>query len=302
MASGERSPCASGKRADRRKRSARAPAPRRKPRGPTSRSPKAAIARARSAPSRRSAEAAVAVTGVDRRRNARPRRQRRRRDRARRAGSRVVRKRRRRGQVTRSVAARSRRARAGRSRVRLRLPVSSEVHDPLVSTMLELPTVVPYFDLSLQHASAPLLRAMKRWGDGDRFLGIIDRIPRNQARRRVPFVVHRRVSRRDGAHREEAARAFLGQAAELDWAGFFAFSREEGTAAGVAHLVRLLRRSSLRTAARAGRDPGAALDGIARRWSTRDDPRCSSTASRTARPSARTYRESARDRRRRAPW
>jgi len=38
--------------------------------------------------------------------------------------------------------------------------------------MLELPTVVPYFDLSLQHASAPLLRAMKRWGDGDRFMQI----------------------------------------------------------------------------------------------------------------------------------
>ena len=29
-----------------------------------------------------------------------------------------------------------------------------EVHDPLVSTMLELPTVVPYFDLSLQHVGA----------------------------------------------------------------------------------------------------------------------------------------------------
>ena len=41
--------------------------------------------------------------------------------------------------------------------------------------MLELPTVVPYFDLSLQHASAPLLRSMKRWGSGDRFLDL-DRV------------------------------------------------------------------------------------------------------------------------------
>src|SRR6185503_8139454 len=64
----------------------------------------------------------------------------------------------------------------GLARVRLLYLYPSEVHDPLVSTMLELPTVVPYFDLSLQHASAPLLRAMKRWGDGDRFMKIIDGI------------------------------------------------------------------------------------------------------------------------------
>src|SRR6476469_6820540 len=65
---------------------------------------------------------------------------------------------------------------SGLARVRLLYLYPSEVHDPLVATMLELPTVVPYFDLSLQHASAPLLRAMKRWGDGDRFLEIIERI------------------------------------------------------------------------------------------------------------------------------
>ena len=29
---------------------------------------------------------------------------------------------------------------------------------------------MPYFDLSLQHVSKPLLRRMRRWGDGDRFL------------------------------------------------------------------------------------------------------------------------------------
>ncbi len=64
----------------------------------------------------------------------------------------------------------------GLQRIRLLYLYPSEVHDPLVATMLELPTVVPYFDLSLQHASAPLLRAMKRWGSGERFLAILDRI------------------------------------------------------------------------------------------------------------------------------
>ena len=43
-------------------------------------------------------------------------------------------------------------------------------------TMLELPTVVPYFDLSLQHAAPGLLRRMKRWGSGDRFLAMIEGI------------------------------------------------------------------------------------------------------------------------------
>ncbi len=61
----------------------------------------------------------------------------------------------------------------GLARLRLLYLYPSEVRDPLVSTMLDLDTVVPYFDLSLQHASAPLLRAMKRWGNGDRFAAAI---------------------------------------------------------------------------------------------------------------------------------
>src|SRR3972149_6081875 len=38
------------------------------------------------------------------------------------------------------------------------------------------PVVVPYFDLSLQHASGRLLRAMRRPGDGVRHLELIDRL------------------------------------------------------------------------------------------------------------------------------
>ena len=40
------------------------------------------------------------------------------------------------------------------------------------------PTVVPYFDLSLQHADRALLARMKRWGSGDRFLASDRRHPR----------------------------------------------------------------------------------------------------------------------------
>ena len=64
----------------------------------------------------------------------------------------------------------------GLERVRLLYLYPSEVRDPLVATMLELPTVVPYFDLSLQHADPALLRAMKRWGSGEKFLTMIESI------------------------------------------------------------------------------------------------------------------------------
>ena len=99
-------------------------------------------------------QAAVPHPRVDRGRGARPGRRRRRRDRARRAGPRLVRARHRR------AGRRSRRCCAGSTRS---LPTASSASGSSTSirarcatrsssTMLELPTVVPYFDLSLQHA------------------------------------------------------------------------------------------------------------------------------------------------------
>jgi ribosomal protein S12 methylthiotransferase len=117
----------------------------------------------------------------------------------------------------------------GLRRIRLLYLYPSEVRDPLVGAMLDLPTVVPYFDLSLQHASSPLLRAMKRWGSGEKFLAIIDSI-----RSREPDAVFRSSfivgfpGEREADH--EQLLEFL-TAAQLDWAGFFAFSKEDGTPA-----------------------------------------------------------------------
>jgi ribosomal protein S12 methylthiotransferase len=117
----------------------------------------------------------------------------------------------------------------GLARVRLLYLYPSEVRDPLVSTMLELPTVVPYFDLSLQHADAQLLRRMKRWGSGDRFLTAIDAIRADEpdAAFRSSFIVGF-PGEREREHDELLA--FL-EAASLDWAGFFPFSPEDGTPA-----------------------------------------------------------------------
>lgn len=117
----------------------------------------------------------------------------------------------------------------GLARVRLLYLYPSEVRDPLVATMLELESVVPYFDLSLQHADADLLRRMKRWGSGDRFLDLIGAIreQRPDATFRSSFISGFPGETED---QHETLLAFL-EAAQLDWAGFFAYSREDGTAA-----------------------------------------------------------------------
>src|SRR4029079_15639849 len=59
-------------------------------------------------------------------------------------------------------------------RVRLLYLYPSDLTDELIDAICA--TEVPYFDLSLQHVSGSLLRRMRRWGDGDRFLRRIEQI------------------------------------------------------------------------------------------------------------------------------
>ncbi len=111
------------------------------------------------------------------------------------------------------------------ARTRLLYLYPSELTDRLVDTILA--TGVPYFDLSLQHASKPLLRRMRRWGDGPRFLSRIAHIRRldPSAAFRSSFIVGYPGETEED---HDALLRFL-EEAELDWAGFFAYSREEGT-------------------------------------------------------------------------
>jgi ribosomal protein S12 methylthiotransferase len=120
-------------------------------------------------------------------------------------------------------------SRGGLARIRLLYLYPSEVRDPLVDTMLDLATVAPYFDLSLQHADARLLRAMKRWGSGERFLAMIDDIRAREPRAvfRSSFIVGF-PGETETEH--DTLVTFLDDAA-LEWAGFFAFSPEDGTPA-----------------------------------------------------------------------
>jgi ribosomal protein S12 methylthiotransferase len=137
-----------------------------------------------------------------------------------------------------------RRAAAGRSPVgALTRAVSAKVEwtrllylypsgltDELVDAVLQ--TGVPYFDLSLQHVSRSHLARMRRWGDGDRFLRRIDDIRRSDpdATFRSSFILgYPGETERD----HDLLLQFLTDA-QLDWAGFFTFSKEAGThAAGL---------------------------------------------------------------------
>jgi ribosomal protein S12 methylthiotransferase len=119
-------------------------------------------------------------------------------------------------------------------RTRLLYLYPSSLTPPLVDAILA--TGVPYFDLSLQHASGPLLRAMRRWGDGQRFAERVERIRLLEPRAafRSSFIVGY-----PGETEEDHDRllAFL-EEVQLDWAGFFAFSEEPGTlAAGLERKV-----------------------------------------------------------------
>ncbi len=110
-------------------------------------------------------------------------------------------------------------------RVRLLYLYPSSLDEPLIEAVAG--TGVPYYDLSLQHVSQRLLRRMRRPGDGEKFLGKI---------------AHIRSIAPDAALRSSFILGYPGETesdhdellrfvedAELDWAGFFTFSEEEGT-------------------------------------------------------------------------
>jgi tRNA A37 methylthiotransferase MiaB len=99
----------------------------------------------------------------------------------------------------------------------------------LISVIANTPGVVPYFDLSFQHASNSVLRRMKRFGGTDSFLDLLGAIrlhnPLAGARSNV-------IVGFPGETEDDLAEliAFI-EGARLDAVGVFAYSDEEGTAA-----------------------------------------------------------------------
>lgn len=109
--------------------------------------------------------------------------------------------------------------------VRLLYLYPSDLTDELIDAVCA--TEVPYFDLSLQHVSKPLLRRMRRWGDGERFLNRI-----NDIREREPDAAFRSNFIVGYPGETEADHDLLlrfVEEAQLDWCGFFSYSAEEGT-------------------------------------------------------------------------
>ncbi|MDR2748211.1 MAG: 30S ribosomal protein S12 methylthiotransferase RimO [Treponema sp.] len=88
---------------------------------------------------------------------------------------------------------------------------------------------LPYFDIPIQHASGPLLRAMNRRGDGERYLDLIARI-----RSALPAAVIRSTFLTGFPGETEEDFGLLldfQRRAALDWMGCFTYSREEHTPA-----------------------------------------------------------------------
>jgi ribosomal protein S12 methylthiotransferase len=61
-------------------------------------------------------------------------------------------------------------------RVRVAYLQPAEVRPDLIAAIAEVGVVAPYYDLSFQHASASVLRRMRRFGGKDAFLDLIARI------------------------------------------------------------------------------------------------------------------------------
>ncbi len=117
----------------------------------------------------------------------------------------------------------------GVERVRVSYLQPAETRPGLIEAIATTPGVVPYFDLSFQHASATVLRRMRRFGDPESFLGLLE-----QVRGYVP----------EAGVRSNVIVGFPGEteddlqtlcdflvAARMDVTGVFGYSDEDGTEA-----------------------------------------------------------------------
>ncbi|MGW2824686.1 30S ribosomal protein S12 methylthiotransferase RimO [Streptomyces sp. NPDC001443] len=117
----------------------------------------------------------------------------------------------------------------GIERVRVSYLQPAEMRPGLIDVLTSTPKVVPYFDLSFQHSAPAVLRSMRRFGDTDRFLELLDTIRGKapEAGVRSNFIVgFPGESESDLAELER----FL-NGARLDAIGVFGYSDEEGTEA-----------------------------------------------------------------------
>jgi ribosomal protein S12 methylthiotransferase RimO len=117
----------------------------------------------------------------------------------------------------------------GIERVRLSYLQPAEMRPSLLQAMIETEKVAPYFDLSFQHASPPVLRRMRRFGGSEQFLHLITQIRAlsPEAGIRSNFIVGFPGETQDDF--DELANFIT--AAKLDAVGIFGYSDEDNTEA-----------------------------------------------------------------------
>ncbi|WP_329545181.1 30S ribosomal protein S12 methylthiotransferase RimO [Streptomyces sp. NBC_01356] len=117
----------------------------------------------------------------------------------------------------------------GIERVRVSYLQPAEMRPGLIDVLTSTPNIAPYFDLSFQHSAPDVLRAMRRFGDTDRFLELLDTIRSKapQAGVRSNFIVG--FPGETEADLAELERFLTG--ARLDAIGVFGYSDEDGTEA-----------------------------------------------------------------------
>ncbi|HET7387569.1 MAG TPA: 30S ribosomal protein S12 methylthiotransferase RimO [Nocardioidaceae bacterium] len=115
------------------------------------------------------------------------------------------------------------------TRVRLSYLQPAELRPGLVSVLANTPGMVPYFDLSFQHASPRVLRRMRRFGDSDSFLALVEQI-----RAQAPSAgIRSNVIVGFPGETESDLTTLTGflRRARLDVVGVFGYSDEDGTEA-----------------------------------------------------------------------
>ena len=114
-------------------------------------------------------------------------------------------------------------------RVRASYLQPAETRPGLVEVIATTPGRRPYFDLSFQHSSEPVLRRMRRFGSTDRFLELLDSPARWPRRPATAATSSSASPARPGPDVDELVR-FLTEA-RLDAIGVFDYSDEDGTEA-----------------------------------------------------------------------
>jgi ribosomal protein S12 methylthiotransferase len=117
----------------------------------------------------------------------------------------------------------------GIDRVRVSYLQPAEIRPSLLTAMASTPAVVPYYDISFQHASEPLLRRMRRFGGREAFLDLLGRVRATDPTAGVRTNVIVGFPGETEADLAELT-AFL-EAARLDVVGVFGYSDEDGTEA-----------------------------------------------------------------------